>query len=214
MFDEVQRRLESPIRAAHAHTLFANQIYCGECGDKYIPRRWHSTTYNDVIWKCNSKCCGKSKCTTPHIYQDLLIAAFRDVVRILLRENPDVWRDCLGVLSDVMDISGIVDIDAGDGIPVEHPNSAERSIWRIIFPKAVVRSDGSLVFHIIDGSQIPYYLQPTAMRYRKPLTPTERAAVVEEYRNGVPASILTERYACSPYTIRTIIWRAKKSTFE
>lgn len=44
VFDAVQHRLEQPIRAAHAHTLFANQIYCSECGDKFVPRRWHSTT--------------------------------------------------------------------------------------------------------------------------------------------------------------------------
>ena len=209
VFDEVQRRLERPIRAAHAHTLFANQVYCGECGDKYVPRRWHSTTYNDVVWKCNSKCCGKSKCTTPHIYQDLLIAAFRDVVRMLLQENPDVWRDCLAVLSDAMDISGIADIDTEDVIPSEYTTSAERAIWRIIFPKVAVRSDGNLVFHIINGAQTSYYLQPTAMRYRKPLTPTERAAVIKEYGNGVSASILAERYACSPHTIRAIVWRAR-----
>jgi hypothetical protein len=121
VFDEVQRRLNQPIRAAHAHTLFANQIYCSKCGDKYVPRRWHSTTYNDVVWKCNSKCLHGSKCTTPHVYQDRLIAAFRDVVHILLRENPDVWQDCLDTLSDVMDISGIAGIVASDVIPSGYP---------------------------------------------------------------------------------------------
>lgn len=164
VFDEVQRRLAQPIRAAHAHTLFANQIYCSECGDKYVPRRWHSTTYNDVVWKCNSKCLHGSKCTTPHIYQDLLIAVFRDMVRILLRENPDVWQDCLDALSNVMDISGITDITAVDVIPVGYPTSAERSTWRMLFPRVMVHSGSLLVFQIVDGMKVPCQLSRTVLR--------------------------------------------------
>lgn len=208
VFDAVQHRLDQPIRAAHAHTLFANQIYCSECGDKFVPRRWHSTTYNDVVWKCNSKCLHGSKCTTPHVYQDLLIAAFRDVLRILLRENPDVWQDCLDALSDVMDISGITDITAVDVIPVGYPTSDERSTWRMIFPKVVVHTDGTLIFHIIDGTESSYTMSHTIRGHRR-LQPQDKAVIIEAYHNGVPAGILAQRYDCSPNTIRTIVRRAK-----
>lgn len=170
VFDEVQRRLEQPIRAAHAHTLFANQIYCSECGDKYVPRRWHSTTYNDVVWKCNSKCLHGSKCTTPHMYQDLLIAAFRDVARMLLREKPDVWQDCLDALSNVMDIAGLVGITAADVIPAGYPTSAERSDWRMIFPRVMVHSDSLLEFQIVDGSTVSYRLTRTVLRRKQHIT--------------------------------------------
>ena len=208
VFDEVQRRLEHPIRAAHAHTLFANQIYCGECGDKYVPRRWHSTTYNDVVWKCNAKCLHGSKCTTPHIYQDLLIAAFRDVVHILLQENPDVWQDCLDALSNVTDISKIAGINAEDIFPAGYPTSAERSAWRMIVPRVVVHTNSTLVFHIIDGTESSYTISHTIRGHRR-LQPQEKAAIIEAYRNGVPAGILAEQYGCSPNTIRTIVRRAK-----
>lgn len=164
VFDEVQRRLSQPGHAAHAHTLFANQVYCSECGDKYVPRRWHSTTYNDVVWKCNSKCAHGSKCTTPHIYQDLLIAAFRDVVHILLEENPDVWLDCLDALANVMDISGIAGINVADLLPTGYPSSAERSAWRMIFSRVVVRSRGSLVFHVCNNDSISYIMKQTTPR--------------------------------------------------
>lgn len=207
VFDEVQRRLEHPIRAAHAHTLFANQVFCCECGDKNVPRRWHSTTYNDVVWKCNSKCLHGSKCTTPHIYQDLLIAAFRDVVRMLLRENPDVWQDCLDALSNVMDISEIAGLTAADVIPSSYPPPAERSAWRMIVSKVVVQTDGALVFHIIDGAEISYTMRHT-IRGRRRFPPQEKTAIVEAYCNGVPIRILAERYDCSPNTIQTIVKRA------
>lgn len=170
VFDEVQRRLEQPTRAAHAHTLFANQIYCSECGDKFVPRRWHSTTYNDVVWKCNSKCLHGSKCITPHVYQDLLIAAFRDVVRILLRESPDVWQDCLDALSNVIDISGIAGITAADVIPAGYPTSAERSAWRMMFPRVMVHSDSLLEFQIVDRSTVSYRLTRTVLRRNQHIT--------------------------------------------
>lgn len=208
VFDEVQRRLKHPIRAAHAHTLFANQVFCCECGDKYVPRRWHSTTYNDVVWKCNSKCLHGSKCTTPHIYQDLLIAAFRDVVCMLLQENPDVLQDCLDALSNVTDISGIAGITAADVIPVGYPTPTERSTWRMIVSKVVVHTDSALKFHIIDGAEISYAMGYTIRGLRR-FPPQEKAAIIEAYHNGVPIRILAERYDCSPNTIRTIIRRAK-----
>lgn len=210
VFDEVQRRLEHPIRAAHAHTLFANQVFCCECGDKYVPRRWHSTTYNDVVWKCNSKCLHGSKCTTPHVYQDPLIAAFRDVVHILHQENPDVWQDCLDALSNVMDISKIAGINAEDIFPAGYPTSAERSAWRMIVPRVVIYTDGTLIFHAIDGSDILYTMQHTIRGYRR-MQPQEKAAIIEACRNGVPAGILAERYKCSSATIRAIVRRAKNS---
>lgn len=164
VFDEVQRCLSQPGRAAHANTLFANQVYCDECGDKYVPRRWHSTTYHDVVWKCNSKCAHGSKCTTPHIYQDLLIAAFRDVVHILLVDNPDVWKDCLGALAEVMDVSGIAGIDVADLLPTGYPSSAERSAWRMIFPKVVVQSVGVLEFHVCNGDRLSYVMKHATPR--------------------------------------------------
>lgn len=211
VFDEVQHRLEQPARAAHTHTLFANHIYCSECGDKYVPRRWHSTTYNDVVWKCNSKCLHGSKCTTPPVYQDLLIAAFRDVVRFLLRENSDVWQDCLDALSNVMDISEVAGITIVDVIPAGYPTPAERSAWRMMFPKVVAHPDGALAFHIVDDNQVSITMRYT-IRGRRRLLPQEKAAIIEAYRNGVSAGTLAERYDCSPNTIRTIVRRAKNTS--
>ena len=92
-----------------------------------------------------------------------------------------------------------------------YPSQEERSLWHILIPKVVVQTDGTLIFHIIDGAEIPYIMQQTSPLRRKPLSPEERVAVVEAYRNGVPSSVLAERYECSSPTIWAIAHRAKNA---
>lgn len=53
IFDEVQECRRSRKRAGESHTLFANQIYCSECGGAYGPRIWHSTTQNSLRGRRN-----------------------------------------------------------------------------------------------------------------------------------------------------------------
>lgn len=91
IFDEVQNCRRSRKRAGESHTLFANQLYCSECGSAYGPRRWHSTTQNDTVWECiysyrNGRCC-----SSPHLYECLLIPIFRGMVNGLLERHSDVW---------------------------------------------------------------------------------------------------------------------------
>lgn len=93
-----------------------------------------------------------------------------------------------------------------------HPSQEERSLWHILIPKVVVEPDDTLVFHIIDGVEIPYIMQQTSPLRRKPLSPEERMAVVEAYRNGVPSRVLAERYEYSPATIRAISRRSRRSS--
>ena len=93
--------------------------------------------------------------------------------------------------------------------PTGYPSQEERSLWHILIPKVVVDPDGTLLFHIIDGAEIPYIMQQTSPLRRKPLSPEERIAVVEAYANGVPSRVLAERYECSPATIRAVAHRKK-----
>ena len=102
----------------------------------------------------------------------------------------------------------ITEEDVPTWLPTGYPSQEERSLWHILIPKVVIEPDGTLVFHIIDGAKIPYIMQQTSPLRRKPLSPEERIAVVEAYRNGVPSSVLAERYECSSATIRAIARRA------
>ena len=71
----------------------------------------------------------------------------------------------------------------------------------MIIPRVVVHTNGTLVFHLIDGAEISYAMGYT-IRGRRQFPPQEKAAIIEAYRNGVPIRILAERYDCSPNIIR------------
>ena len=55
VFIEVQDWLQHPDRNSSSFTLFASQIRCADCGGTYVRQYWHSTTYNNPVWKCNRK---------------------------------------------------------------------------------------------------------------------------------------------------------------
>ena len=209
VFMEVQDRLQHPARNSSSFTLFANQIFCADCGRSYGRLYWHSTTYNNPVWKCGHRHRHHSGCKTPHLYEVLLIGAFRDIIQILFDNYPHVLEDCLSIISRHNKYSITAD-DMPPWPPAGYPSQEERSLWHILIPKVVVRADGTLVFHIIDGAEIPYIMQQTSPLRRKPLSPEERALVIEAYRNGVSSSVLAERYECSPATIRAIARRAKQ----
>lgn len=206
VFMEVQDRLLHPDRNSSSFTLFANQIRCADCGGTYGRQYWHSTTYNNPVWKCNHKHLHHGDCRTPHLYEVLLIGAFRDVIQILYDNYPQVQEDCLATINRHCKYP-ITPEDMPSWSPAGYPTQEERSLWDILIPKVVVQSDGTLVFHIIDGAEIPYIMQQTSPLRRKPLSPEERAVVIEAYNNGVPSRVLAERYECSPATIRAIARR-------
>lgn len=119
-------------------------------------------------------------------------------------------EDCLFAISRHCKYNLVLE-DVPSWFPVGYPPQEERSLWHILIPKVVVQTDSTLVFHIIDGTKIPYINHQTSPRRRKPLNPEERAIVVEAYGKGVSAKVLAERYECSPATIRAIAHRVKKS---
>ena len=57
-------------------TIFSNRIKCGDCGNWYGSKVWHSTDeYRRVVYQCNHKFEG-IKCTTPHLVEEEIKLAF------------------------------------------------------------------------------------------------------------------------------------------
>ena len=78
-FDLVQAEIERrrSIKRYSGVTIFSNRIKCGECGQWYGSKVWHSTDkYRRVIWQCNHKFEGARKCATPHLMEEEIKAAF------------------------------------------------------------------------------------------------------------------------------------------
>ena len=62
-------------------------VRCGICGGLYYKKIWHSTDkYRKIIWQCNTK----SKCKTPHVYEDEIKQVFiRAVNQMIAGEEKD-----------------------------------------------------------------------------------------------------------------------------
>ena len=85
-FDRVQAEIE---RRKGCHfsggSIFSARIFCGECGQMYGPKVWHSNDqYRRVIWQCNSKFKDKKRCKTPHLTEDEIKAAFVSALNRLI----------------------------------------------------------------------------------------------------------------------------------
>lgn len=76
-------------KGKHHNSLspFSAKIVCGDCGEFYGSKVWHSTDkYRRVIWQCNGKFKGEHRCGTPHLYED-------DIKRLFLRAVADLTED-------------------------------------------------------------------------------------------------------------------------
>ena len=85
---EIKRRRSLPRRYS-GQSVLATHIICGDCGDYYGSKTWHSTSkYRRSIWQCNSKFSGNQKCRTPHLDEERVKTAFLTAFNTLI-ENRD-----------------------------------------------------------------------------------------------------------------------------
>jgi len=77
--DELERR-----KGCHAtgKSIFSGKIYCGECGEIYGSKVWHSNApYRKVVWQCNGKYDGEKKCGTPTVTEEDIKRGFERMLR-------------------------------------------------------------------------------------------------------------------------------------
>ena len=72
-------------------SCFSGMIYCGECGNMYGSKVWHSNSkYRRTIWQCNGKFKNAEKCRTPHLTEEVLKNAFIDVFCRMTENKEDI----------------------------------------------------------------------------------------------------------------------------
>jgi site-specific DNA recombinase len=84
-------------KGRHHNSLspFSSKILCGDCGEYYGSKVWHSTDkYRRVIWQCNSKFKRESKCRTPHLYEDDIRRLFINAVSELISDRSTLIDTC------------------------------------------------------------------------------------------------------------------------
>ena len=90
---ELARRRHSP-RRTQCNSPFAGKIICGDCGEIFGSKVWHSTSkYRRTIWRCNAKYEVGDPCNTPHIYEDDLKAHFLTALGQLLADRTSLLED-------------------------------------------------------------------------------------------------------------------------
>ena len=137
-------------------------IICGDCGSRYGRKTWHSTTYNDTVWECNSRKSGRTKCRCRHIYAEELYAAVQRAMRHLMKVHADILDMCSNLLEHTLggitpDIRSALD-DIANGEPDIHIDGL---MIRILIRKMVVTSKQTLVIHFLDGSIYRHHLGAT-----------------------------------------------------
>ena len=90
---EFHRRKEANKRTT-CHSPFACKVICGDCGEQFGPKVWHSNSqYRRVIWQCNHKFKGEVKCTTPHLTEDALKEYTRTALSFLIENHEALIED-------------------------------------------------------------------------------------------------------------------------
>lgn len=86
-----KKRRKSLSRRYSGQSVLATHIVCGDCGDYYGSKTWHSTSkYRRTIWQCNSKFTGEKKCLTPHLDEETVKTAFITAFNTLIDNRKEL----------------------------------------------------------------------------------------------------------------------------
>ena len=111
MYDLVQRELEHRRSSNGRHSgvhLFSGKIKCGQCGEWYGSKVWHSNSkYRRTIWQCNHKFDGDEKCTTPHLTEDEIKEMFVSAVNKLITQKDAIITALTASLDTAFDITDL-----------------------------------------------------------------------------------------------------------
>lgn len=155
IFDAVQEKLSVPEERVRKHNHIHNlsgKLFCGDCGCFYGPIPIHSTTYNDLVWKCSNRHLNGYPCKTPYLYEEMLYPIFHEIIVSVLRKNPRVIRDCVSVIKSLRNgKNSITQNDVFDAVTAyDINNKAETRIWRTVIDKVVVHQGHLLEFQMMD----------------------------------------------------------------
>ena len=212
IFDAVQEKLSVPEenlnsiqRRIFSHSL-SGKLFCADCGSFYGPIPIHSTTYNDLIWKCSNRHLNGGQCKTPYLYEEMLFPIFHEVIVSVLQKNSGVIRDCVSVIKTLRNSkSDITQSTVYNAVVAYDINSKDETrIWRTAIDKVIVHPGHMLEFHIIDGSRIKYRMMKTSPRMSKP-TKCAEEDIYKDYINGYRIDFLAQKYGFSITTVKRII---------
>ena len=209
VFAEVQGRFQYGQRDGHSTThIFSHKLYCSDCGGLFGPIPTHTTTTNDIVWKCSNRHLRKYPCTTPSLYEEMLKPIFHEIIMDVLQKNPGIVRECIVVLRGI----GIaLNKSAAVAAVSDHDTSSEIEyrIWRSIIQKVVVHPGHLLEAHIVNGTVIPYQMLKTAPRQNR-LSQATKAKILQAYSKGQRPVVIAKELNLNSSTVRSLVGRNKE----
>ena len=162
LFDYVQKRLTERlaygIERYSGVSLFSSKIVCGQCGKKYGPRPWHSTSYNNLVWQCHSKGKKGPSCKTYNIYDKMLHYSVHDVAAWLIEER--------GIVTAVVAaVSPLLSEERLQAVASWLLDFSVRDVWGLqsdecdlafIIKQIVVSENKTADFRLIDDTVVTY----------------------------------------------------------
>jgi len=104
---ELARRKNSP-RYTVCNSPFAGKIICGDCGEIFGSKVWHSNSkYRRIIWRCNAKYENGDPCSTPHLYEDDLKQHFITALSQMLTDRTTLLEDGRLILKELLDTAAL-----------------------------------------------------------------------------------------------------------
>ena len=99
---------KSSARRTQCNSPFAGKIICGDCGEIFGSKVWHSTSkYRRTIWRCNAKYENGDPCSTSHLYEDDLKQFFITALSQLLTDRTALLEDGRFILSELLDTAAL-----------------------------------------------------------------------------------------------------------
>ena len=116
-FDAVQAEIERRKklgRPAACQSPLSTKLVCGDCGGFYGSKVWGSNTkYRRMIWRCNEKYKGNTKCTTPHVTEEEVKEKFIEAFNSILEYREELIANCRFAQETICDYADIdTEIDA------------------------------------------------------------------------------------------------------
>ena len=91
---EIKRR-KSLTRRYSGQSVLATHIVCGDCGDYYGSKTWHSNSkYRRTIWQCNGKFANEERCHTPVVDTETIQRLFIKAYNLMMQDRVQIIKQC------------------------------------------------------------------------------------------------------------------------
>jgi len=110
-FDAVQVEYERRKKLGRPNACqspLSAKLVCGDCGGYFGSKVWNSNNkYRRLVWRCNEKYNGDSKCTTPHVTEEEVMEKFVDAFNSIMIYRDELIDNCRLAQEVLCDCTGI-----------------------------------------------------------------------------------------------------------